>query len=253
MAQTADRAPGAGARPRARARRAALVTVPVLAIAVALVAGLQFASHRPAAGEVSGSPPSARPFPGETGFTSTLDAGRYVTSDPFSVKVSVTVPAGWKGEVGGPYAVFLSTADGSGNDGPAVLTLVLSPAVYADSCQGQSPGSLSASVNDFVKAIGAIRGVSVTKPKEVTLGGLKGEQVTLTAPAHGINCVDDEALVMTLPLGHDFGLATGQTMSLTALDDRGQLLVLEEETTSDATAQDRAQLAAALESMSIGG
>ena len=84
-------------------------------------------SPGPAGGKPSTSPLSASPFPAEGEDTATLKAGRYVTTDPFPVPVSVTVPAGWISEEPGPYAVFLSTADGEGNDGPAVLTLLLSP------------------------------------------------------------------------------------------------------------------------------
>ena len=79
----------------------------------------QVASHPPAAGEASKSSPSASPFPAAGEDTAALDAGRYVTSDPFPIPVSVTVPAGWVSEEPGPFAVFLSTADGVGNDGPA--------------------------------------------------------------------------------------------------------------------------------------
>lgn len=231
-----------------------IIVVGVLVVgSFALLARTQFASHGPAAGKASDSPPSASPFPGETGSTATLDAGRYVTSDPFPVPVSATVPAGWKSHMGGPYAVFLSTADGDGNAGPAVLALLLSPLVYADPCQDRLPGSPSASVDDFVRAVAALRGLTVTGPKDVTVGGLQGRQVTVTASSHGVGCTGDDDLVMTLPLGHRFGLKPGETMTLTAIDDSGVLLIVEEETTPKATAQDRAQLGAVLVSMSIGG
>jgi hypothetical protein len=210
----------------------------------------QLASHPSAAGEASKSSPSASPFPAAGEDTAVLDAGRYVTSDPFPIPVSVTVPAGWMSEEPGPYAVFLSTADGVANDGPAVLALVLSPLVFTDPCQDVSD-STPASPNDFVAAVAALRGVTVIGPKDVTVGGLPGKQVTLTAPPNGCNGAGD--LVMTLPLGHEFGLNAGDSVSLTAIDDNKNLLVIEEKTTPAATALDRSQLSAVLESMSIGG
>ena len=106
-----------------------------------------------------------------------------------------------------------------------------------------------ASVDDFVKAVAAMRGAEVTGPKDVTVGGLKGRQVTLSTPS----CKGGNGVVMTLALGHQFLLNAGETMSLTALDDRGVLLIVEEKTTPGATAQDRAQIAEVLQSMSIGG
>lgn len=210
----------------------------------------QVASHPPTAGEASASSPSASPLPAEGEDTAALGAGRYVTSDPFPLPVSVTVPAGWVSEEPGPYAVFLSTADGVANDGPAVLALVNSAAVFTDPCQDVSD-STPASPNDFVAAVAALRGLTVTAPKDVTLGGLPGKQVTLTAPPNACSGTGD--LFMTLPLGHEFGLNTGDTVSLTAIDDNGNLLVIEEKTTPAATALDRSQLSAVLESMSISG
>jgi len=210
----------------------------------------QLASHPPAASEASTSSPSASPFPAEGEDTSTLVAGRYVTSDPFPIPVSVTVPAGWVSEEPAEYAVFLSTADGSANDGPAVIALVNSAAVFTDPCQ-DGVDTTPASPNDFVAAVAALRGVTVTAPKDVTVGGLPGKQVTLTAPPNACGGLGD--VVMTLPLGHEFGLNPGDTMSLTAIDDNGDLLVIEEKTTPAATALDRSQLSAVLESMSIGG
>ena len=213
----------------------------------------QVASHRPAAGEASKSSPSARPFPAAGEDTAALDAGRYVTSDPFPIPVSVTVPAGWVSEEPGPFAVFLSTADGVGNDGPATLALLLSPLEFSDPCTSDDPGTSVASVDDFVKAVAAMRGAKVTRPKDVTVGGLKGRQVTLSAPAKSVSCKGGNGVVMTLALGHQFLLNPGETMSLTALDDSGVLLIVEEKTTPVATAQDRAQIAKVLQSMSIGG
>jgi hypothetical protein len=215
----------------------------------------QLASHAPAAGEASTSSPSASasasPFPAEGEESSTLVGGRYVTSDfPFPVLVTVTVPAGWISEAPGPYAVFLSTADGAATDGPAVLALVNSAEVFTDPCQDLSD-STPASPNDFVAAVAALRGVTVTAPKDVPVGGLPGKQVTLTAPPNSCGGAGD--LFMTLPLGHEFGLNPGDTVSLTAIDDNGNLLVIEEKTTPAATALDRSQLSAVLASISIGG
>ena len=208
------------------------------------------ASTGPAASDF---PPGTSPFPAEGEDTATLEAGRYVTSDPFPVSVSVTVPAGWKSEEPGPYVVFLSTADGAGNDGPATLALLLAPLEFSDPCTTDDPGTGVASVDDVVKAVAAMRGAKVTRPKDVTVGGLKGRQVTLSAPPDSTSCRGGNGVVMTLALGHQFMLNPGESMSLTALDDSGVLLIVEEKTTPVATAQDRAQIAKVLQSMSIGG
>lgn len=151
----------------------------------------------------------------------------------------------------GPYAVFLSTADGEGNDGPAVLALLLSPIAFSNPCNAQDPVTSVASLTDFGKAVTAMRGTKVTGPTDVTVGGLKGRQVTLSVP-DSVSCKNSSGVVMTLALGHEFSLSPGESMSLTALDDSGVLLIVEEKTTPAATPQDRAELAKVLKSMSIG-
>ena len=245
-------------------RTAVLIVAGIVVVgSVALVAGIHFGSHSAAAGAAASDSPASvspsvsvsstlSPFPGDSDSHATLDAGRYVTSDPFPVPVSATVPAGWKSEVGGPYAVFLSTADGDANVGPAVLDLVLSPFVFSNPCQDQPPGPPVGSVDNFVTAVEALHGLTVIRPKTVTVGGLTGKQLTLRAPLHGGRCADGHDLIMALPLGHEFELGPGDTMTLTALDDKGVLLVIDEQTTTEATARDRAQRAAVLKSMSIG-
>jgi hypothetical protein len=210
-------------------------------------------SPGPAGGKTRTSPLSASPFPAGGDLDgATLKAGRYVTSDPFPVPVSVTVPAGWMSEEL-DIVTFLSTADGEGNDGPAVLTLLLPstdlPIEFSDPCNAKDPGTSVASLTDFVKAVTAMRGTKVTGPTDVTLGGLKGRKVTLTAPRNGCK---GSGVVMTLYAGHEFVVFPGQSMSLTALDDNGVVLIVEEKTTSAATPKDRAQLAKVLKSMSIG-
>ena len=204
--------PSAGGSTPALGASTQSVSTPATSGGASTPSTLNSASPGPAASDF---PPGTRPFPAEGENTATLEAGRYVTSDPFPVSVSVTVPAGWKSEQPGAYVVFLSTADGVGNDGPATLALLLSPLEFLDPCATDGPGTSVASVDDFVKAVAAMRGAKVTSPKDVRVGALKGRQVTLSAPS----CKGGNGVVMTLALGHQFLLNPGETMSLTALDD----------------------------------
>jgi len=58
-----------------------------------------------------------------------LTAGTYVAGTPFPKKITLTLPDGWYGNVGGPYAVFLSRV------GPtAEVDFVILNEVYADPC-----------------------------------------------------------------------------------------------------------------------
>ena len=95
--------------------------------------------------------------------------------------------------------------------------------------------------NDSV-AVVVVEGV---KAGDTLTGLILDENRTISLP-----CTQD------IPLGHKVALSDlnpGDTVSLTAIDDNGDLLVIEEKTTPAATALDRSQLSAVLESMSIGG
>ena len=52
---------------------------------------------------------------------SPLAPGTYVAAAPFLLRVTFTVPAGWEGNIGGPFAVFLGAGHGSGRGVPLDL------------------------------------------------------------------------------------------------------------------------------------
>src|SRR5439155_22176086 len=89
------------------------------AIVLATVAGATFLPG----GRVGGPAPSAGPTPSPsptprvlTLATSDaaplLEPGTYTTADPFPIRVTATVPAGWAGGIGGPYVAHFEKASG---------------------------------------------------------------------------------------------------------------------------------------------
>ena len=110
-----------------------------------------------------------------------LEPGTYVTADPFLVRVTFTVPAGWEGNIGGPYVVVLDRASGQG-----AVAFSIFDKVYADPCHFDKgllnplPGP---TVDDLATALASLPGLDATTPTDVTVGGYQGKQLTLTAPA----------------------------------------------------------------------
>lgn len=192
-------------------------------------------------------------LPGTPDSPAVLDGGTYLIGDPFPVPVTVTVPAGWTGELAGQYAAFLTSAS---TTAPATLAFTLSENVVADPCEDKGfldpqPGP---SVDDLTSALTHLRGVVATTPTAVTVDGVEGKQLTLTAPKESADCsgsVDGYEL-WALPLGHTFALGFGERMAVWVLDDHGTRLLVSRQTSPYTSAQDRAAVRAILHSVHFG-
>ena len=105
--------------------------------------------------------------------TSLLAPGTYVAADPFLLRVTFTVPAGWHGKIGGPYAVFLQQAAG-----PGAVNFQIFDNVDADPCHSDKgflnplPGP---SVDDLATALAAPAGACGHDPDLSHPGWLPGQ------------------------------------------------------------------------------
>jgi hypothetical protein len=165
----------------------------------------------------------------------------------------MTVPAGWSGKVGGPYAVYLDRAP-LGN-GDAGIGLSLSQTIYADPCHdggflAPQPG---ATVDDLVAALASLPGLDATTPTEVTIDGYSGKQLTLTAPASFAGCTlsPDGYRLWRLPLGGIFAFDPGQRLTLRIVDVNGKRLVVLSDSFPSTNAQKLAEVQAILDSIRI--
>lgn len=156
-----------------------------------------------------------------------LTAGTYVAASPFPKKITLTLPDGWYGNIGGPYAVFLSRV------GPtAEVDFVILNEVYADPChfdRGQNPLP-GPGVDDLVAALASLPGMTVTTPVDVTVGGYHGKQVTMTAPASADGCTPLPGAgfrIWELPLGATNDMLPGQRQQVSVLDVDGTRVVLD--------------------------
>jgi hypothetical protein len=183
---------------------------------------------------------------------SPLQAGTYVTPDPFLSRVTLSVPAGWAGHIGGPYLAELVGASGHGN-----VNVSIFDKVYADPCHSDKgfldplPGPSAA---DLATALAKVPGLTSTAPVDVSLGGYAGKQLTLTAPASLTGCKvtkDGAFLVWDLPLGAINAMAPGQRDRVWILDVNGTRLVIDAPQYLDQTGQAKAEVQAILDSIKI--
>jgi hypothetical protein len=190
--------------------------------------------------------PSPAPSPRAmtTGDWAPLEPGAHITADPFLARLTFTVPAGWSGNMGGPYAVFLGNASSTDT-----LWFEVFDDLYADPCHDHNrrlnpkPGP---SVDELANALAALPGLEVTPPTDVTLGGYQGKQLTITAPATGGSC-----RVWVLPLGATNDMAAGDQQRLWILDVDGQRLIIDAPEPPAMTAATKAETQAVLDSIHI--
>jgi hypothetical protein len=176
--------------------------------------------------------PTPSPSPGSISFGESgapLTAGTYTGFDPFPIKMSITVPDGWSGNVGGPYAVFLGDDSGRGSIGVTIFN-----DVYADPCdsgKGLVSPRPGPAVDDLVAALAKMPNVKPTKPVTDTIGGQAAKQLTLTAPAPTATCTvgptDGIFTTWQLPLGAVGGMAPGQQDRVWVLSVDGTRIVID--------------------------
>jgi hypothetical protein len=217
----------------------------------------------PKGGGVAAPPatPTPAPTPTPTPISLPVDSqeltvtepGTYLAGDPFQIPITMTIPAGWVGKVGGPYAAFLDRAP-VGN-GDASIALTLSQTIYADPCHDRGflapqPGP---TVDDLAAALASLSGFDATTPTEVTVDGYSGKQLTLTAPASFDACTlgPDGYRLWQLPLGAIQSFNPGQRTTLRIVDVNGKRLVVSSDTYPTTNAQELAEVQGILDSVRI--
>lgn len=203
-----------------------------LAAAVLLAAAVTGAALFARAQEIGGpglggpSPtvsPEPAPLPGDR---RAMEGGTYVTGDPFSVRLTFTLPAGWQGWVPGPYRVVVAP-----NDKPGAVSFMLFQEVSADPCRAEQ-GYLEAppgpSVDDLVAALAAMPGIEVIDVGDVTVDGYSGKHLTMAAPDSFDGCILSTAgyVVWRLPLGYTHAMTPGARDRVWILDVVGDRLVI---------------------------
>jgi hypothetical protein len=223
----------------------------VAAVLVVAVIGIRYFS--PGDGGTGGSQasPSPQPTPRGTiveGNPVVLEPGTYVTADPFLVRVTLTVPAGWNGHLGGPYMTQLT--------GPGEVLVFVFDKVYADPChfdQGLLNPLPGPTVDDLATALTAVPGLDTTTPTEVTFGGYAGKQLTITAPASFGGCTlsPEGYALWELPLGALYTMGPGQGDRVWIIDVEGERVVVDASAIEGKSADVKAEVQGILDSIRL--
>ncbi len=201
--------------------------------------------------------PSPTPSPTPIAFTSDSTAmgmapGTYVTGSPFSSRVTFTVPAGWQGNLGGPYAVFLEQPDGRGSISFLVFNRVMADPCHFD--KGYLDPQPGPSVDDLATALASMPGVDATTPTDVTVSGYHGKELTLTAPASFEGCTlapGGGFRTWELPLGATNEMQLGERQHVQILDVGGQRLVIMSQEPANQSSRAKAEVQEVLDSISL--
>jgi len=198
--------------------------------------------------------PAASPTPGtlSVGASSALAAGTYSAFDPFPIHMTMAIPDGWSGNVGGPYAIFLKRTSGPGS-----INVTIFDDVFADPCHSEKgflsprPGS---SVDALAAALAKLPNVKPTKAVKGTIGRQTATQLTLTAPTSA-TCspvvADGVFPTWELPLGAVIGLAPGQQDRVWVLNVDGVRFVIDAQEPVVQNAALHAQIQSILDSIRI--
>jgi hypothetical protein len=233
------------------------------AFAVLIVAaGAYFLGRTPGGTGVTGPSPSPSPTPQVFPSDGFAEPGTYSFSFTGLPSITFTVPAGWRnGGAGGPTKNDGSTS-ALGLSPWIVGNLPVDPCLWAD---GMLQPPVGPSVDDLANALARMPRRNGTAPSAVTLGGLQGKYLELSIPADldfatcsqvpGTGSVSPHFFVTWVgPAGDDYnGFASpGSKNRVWILDDAGVRFVLDATTFPDASAADRAELQAIIDSIRIG-
>jgi hypothetical protein len=237
----------------------ARVAVGGVAVVAMLLGALYLLS--PVGGGIGSGPPAATPSPTPSpspiplGMSDLLlEPGTYVTADPFPVQITMTVPDGWIGNIGGPYLAILEQASGTGS-----IAFSRPDKVFADPCHSTSglldppPGP---TVDDLASALAGLPSLDVTTPVDAEFDGFIGKGLTITAPADTLGCDQDrlpdaEFSVWELPLGAINSLRPGQVDRVWIVDVAGTRLVIDATHFAGEDAALDAEIQAILDSVQI--
>jgi hypothetical protein len=168
------------------------------------------------------------------------------------VALTITVPNGWAGNVGGPYAVFLTPISAPGG-----VSITSFSKVYADPChseQGVMSPSPGPATDDLITALRNVPSLTVSPVTDITVSGHPAKELTITAPASFAGCNLAEAglyRLWELPLGATNDLSAGERQLLRIVEVNGTRYVIDMSEPTKQTPAQKAEVQAVMDSIQI--
>jgi hypothetical protein len=159
-----------------------------------------------------------------------LPPGTYLIDDPFPVRATITVPAGWT-----PYTVDARTAGILVNHAKPVngsgwgLFFLAGPHFYKDPCRpasGTVDASAVATAANVIATLSSMPSVDTSAPVAVTVGGRPATLLTLAAAADTATCGNPGATVWKTSDGTDYVVPPGEATLFRVVDVDGQPIVI---------------------------
>ena len=245
----------------------ARIMIAAAAVLVVAVVGINLRPGDPggvgATASLSPSPsPSASASPVVLPDSGDLDPGTtYFIEKPdvTPVRFTLTVPAGWETI---SYAIIGKTDGGA--KGPLAFRAQVSPwrrvtSINEDPCKWRSSATSimgsDASVDELSATLSKQVGRSGSTPTDVTLGGYSGKKVEMSLPDDFDQTSCDDGVVKTWYAGGPSGghggyiYGPGQRNTVYVLDTDGETLVLDTMYLPTASAADKAELQAIVDSI----
>jgi hypothetical protein len=113
--------------------------------------------------------------------------------------------------------------------------------------------SLGPTVDDLAAAFTKVRGINATTPTDVTFGGQRGKQLTISAPSTFGECSTsgEGYFLWELPLGGRYFMEPGERNTIRILDVGGQRMVVDTPEPANATAAQRATVREVLDTVRL--
>lgn len=219
------------------------------AIAIAAIVGLTFVSRTNVGDHQQTPMPTPSPAP-STVSAGDLTPGAYRVADPFPVRLTFRVPAGWRqDDTPLAYRSVITKEDGEQLVG---LGFWLVENLPKDPCRmdlGEMDPPVGPTVNDLASAFGRVKGVKATTPSTITMDGYSGQQLEITVPPEQASCVGT-ASTWVYHYNQNSEMANQHDL-LRILDVKGTRLVIEAFNSPNSSAAFRRELQQVLDSIEI--
>ena len=240
-------------------RSSSMNTTMKLAIAAAAVVVVAIAGFDLLPGGGPGGPiatpiptptPTLTPIPSPASFDShafgALEPGTYVLERVQPFRITFTVPVGWE-QLTAPATIWVAPAS------EARLGFMTVDNVFIDPCDaalGLLDPPVGPTVDDLATALGSVARLEASAPTDITLAGFAGKRIDLTVIGTANPCpgADTALLRGTVDIPAP---GRGDDYRLWIVDVDGRRLVMAQVARTAATAADRAELQAIVDSIEI--
>ena len=226
------------------------VAIAAAAVVVLAIAGLELLPGGGPGGPIATPTPTPSPTPSPASFgphaLGALEPGTYLLDAVQPFRITFTVPAGWEKLIA-PATIWAAPASDARLGFMTVDNVFIDP---CDKARGLLDPPLGPTVDDLATALATVPGLEASTPADITLAGFAGKRIDVNVigtadPCPGVETALLRGTVDAPPPG------LGEDYRLWIVDVDGHRLVMAQVARTAATAADRAELQAIVDSVEI--